>query len=683
MRGSNAMALAAGIAILAAFVFRPVAHGVPWATVAIFWMVALAQAVVPGVLLCHGARLCAPRDSWLVLGQGTTIGLSIQGLALLAGRALGAHWLPTLAALGTVAAGLALARRTPPADDVRPELPAASALTLTVALAAVLVQPLASAERPGEPVPFDMLFHAGNAAELRHRWPLEDPRAAGIPLRYHLLAYALPVETADEAGAPVADSLLALAPLLWVALLAVQAANAGRVLFRDARAGALGAAVALFHADPGKLLGLGPGAFNSHFATGVYGSPPTVCGLVLLAGLAIALDGWVEVGGRRRLAALALLGAATSAAKTTVLPVVIGATAVAAGLALRSRRAAEFRRLAAALAVTAAAGAPLTLWQRGGAEGYSTMVRWAPGAAFSTSPFAQSVARTLGPGAVSGLSSLPAFLAWLVGHLGLAGLAAALWLARRRGPQTSLQRWALGVAAVGGVLGLALDVPGGSQLFLLYNSQLVLCLFAGAGLATVLRRPRSAVDAAILVFLALAAFPAAAGLSQVLPAAARADATAAAFEPSPVVRDYAAGLAWLRVHASRDAVVFADNRSLLLSAIGEARLYYENGVYTARAWQRGPSADPWPERTAVQERLLRRPDEEAVAAGRRAAGDALRLVVVADYVPSRVESGFVLASPGPVPDVRFFPESLFERRFANGAMQVYEARRPGAGPTGR
>ena len=683
MRGSRALALAAGIAILAAFGLRPVAHGVPWATVAIFWAIALGQAIVPGVLLCRGARLCAPRDSWLVLGQGTTIGLSIQGLAVLGGRALGAHWLPTLAALGTAAAGLALARRKTVPADQRPALPAAPALTLAVALAAVLVQPLASAGRLGEPVPVDMLFHAGNAAELRHRWPLEDPRAAGIPLTYHMLAYALPVETADAAGAPVADPLLALAPLLWVALLAVQAANAGRVLFRDARAGALGAAVALFHADPGRLLGLGPGAFNSHFATGIYGSPTTVCGLVLLAGLAIALDAWIEAGGRRRLAAIALLGLAASSAKTTVLPVVIAGIAVAAGRALRSRRSPELRRWAAALAVTVAAGAPFTLWQRGGAEGYSAMVRWAPGTAFSTSPFAQAVARALGPDAASGLSSVPAFLVWLVGHVGLAGVAAALWLARRRGPLTSLQGWALAVAVTGGALGLTLDVPGLSQLFLLYNSQLVLCFFAGAGLAAALRRPRSAADVATVAVLALAALPAAAGLAHALPAAARADAAAAAWEPSPVLRDYADGLAWLRAHATRDAVVFADNPSLLLSGIGEARLYYENGVYTARAWPAGPSRDPWPERTALQERLLRRPDEEAVAAARRAAGGAEHLLVVADYVPSRIEAGFVLASPGPVPARRFFPETLFERRFVNGAMQVYEVRPTGAGPTGR
>jgi hypothetical protein len=680
VRASTGLALAAGVAILAAFVLRPVAHGVPWATVAVFWAIALGQVIVPGVLLCRGARLCAPRDAWLLLGQGTTLGLSVQGLALLAGRAIGAYWLPSLAALVTAAAGLALARGTTRPVDERPSLPTASALTLVVALAAVLVQPLSSAGHLGEPVPVDLLFHAGNAGELRHRWPLEDPRAAGIPLTYHMLAYALPVEAADAAGAPVADPLLALAPLLWVALLAVQAANAGRVLFRDPLAGALGAGVALFHADPGKVLGLGAGAFNSHFPTGVYGSPTTVCGLILLASIAVALETWVEAGGRRQLATVALLGTATSAAKTTVLPVVIAGIALAAGRALRARRLPEFRRWAAVLVVTAAAGAPFTLWQRGGDEGYSAIVRWAPGAAFSASPFAGAVARALGPSSVSGLASVPAFLAWLVGHLGLAGVAAALWLAHRREPLTSLQAWALTVAAVGGIAGLAIDVPGLSQLFLLYNSQLLLCFFAGAGVAAFLRRPRSARDAAAAAVLALAALPAALGLAHTLPAAARADAAAAAWEPSPVLRDYADGLAWLRAHATHDAVVFADNPSLLLSGIGETRLYYENGIYTARAWQAGPSRDPWPERTAVQVRLLRRPDAAAVAESRRAAGSAARLLVVADYVSSRIEAGFVLASPGPVPPRRFFPESLFERRFVNGAMQVYEAREPAPRP---
>ena len=149
---------------------------------------------------------------------------------------------------------------------------------------------------------------------------------------------------------------------------------------------------------------------------------------------------------------------------------------------------------------------------------------------------------------------------------------------------------------------------------------------------------------------------------------------AAAHVPAAVERDYAAGLAWLRQHASRDAVVFADNSSLLLSAIGEVRLYYENGLYTARAWRAAPGREPWPERVALQERLLRRTDLAAVAEARSAVGPGPKLLIAADAVQSRIEAGFVRAEVGPVASWRLFPAELFERPYASSTLQVYAAR---------
>jgi hypothetical protein len=681
---ARGLVLAAAVALAVLLIARPLVHGVSPQAVAAFWVVVLGEVVVPGVLLCRGARLCRRDDPWLTLGQGTTLGLSIQGLALLGGRGLGHAWLPTVVAVGVAALGLILDRRRNGDRSGRrhtsAEDPAASSallLTLVVALGAVAIQPLNSAARVGEPAPFDLLYHAGTAGELRHRWPLQNPRVAGAPLRYHLLAYALPVEAADLGGAPVADPLLALAPLFWLTLLALQTANAARTLFGEGPAGGLAAAVVLFHADPGRVLGLGPFAFNSLLATGVYGSPTTVCGLIVLAGLVIAVDGWIEEGGTRRLLAVGLLGAAASAVKATVLPVVVGGLVLCAAWALCARRTRSAWRWVLACAAAALAGAPLSLWQ---SEGYSGTVHWLPGAAFTSSRFATRVADTLGPWAVRGAGAVPAFLAWLIGYFGLAGLGAGTWLARRREALRPVQGWALAMIAVGGVLGLTLERPGFSQLFLLYDAQLLLCLFAGAGLRRAFAAPRTPRALALAATLAVAALPAVDHLARALPAVFRADRAALAWAPSAALRDYAAGLGWLRANAATDAVVFADDRSLYLSAFGEVRLFYENWLYTPRAWEVGPGVDPWPERTAVQERLLRRPDPAAVAAARQAVGPGPRLLVVADYVPSRVDSGIVVASPGPAVSRGLFPDSLFARRFANGAMQVYEVRAPG-GPS--
>ena len=682
MRPLSPASLVLGVLLAATLVVRPLAHAVPLATVLAFWATALGQVVAPGVLLVRGARLCTG-DGWLLLGQGATVGLALQGIALLLGRALAVPSLPMLVALVAAGLGLWLSRAAgdAPAASERGTDPVGP-LTLAVALSGVLLQPLASAQRPGAALPVDLLFHAGNAAELRHRWPLEDPRVAGIPLNYHLLAYALPVEAADLARAPVGDTLFALAPLLWVPLLALQAANAGRILFGSARAGAIGAAVLLLHADPGGVFGRVPGAFNSHLATGIYGSPTTVCGLVLLAGCVVALDAWLTNPGRLRLASLAVLALGASAAKTTVLPVVLAGIAVAGICALRLGRRSELRRLALALGAMLAAGAPLTLWQTGGDEGYTGIVRFAPATVFSTSPFAAAIARTAGVERLPAELAAPAFVLWLVGYLGLAGVAATLWLLRHRGGHGPLQVFALGVIAAGTLLGLALDVPGLSQLFLLYNGQLLLSLFAGAGLAdTTVWPQRRALRLALVALLGLLALPSLGQLVRGLPATVSADLAAAARPPTPLERDYATGLAWLRTHASRDCVVFADNPSLLLSGIGEVRLYYESGLFTARAWRAGPGREPWPERLALQERLLRRPDPGALGDARRAVGTGPRILVAADAVQSRIDGGFASADLRPVPPRLLFPPEIFERTYLSASLQVYQAREP-AGPAG-
>ena len=206
----------------------------------------------------------------------------------------------------------------------------------------------------------------------------------------------------------------------------------------------------------------------------------------------------------------------------------------------------------------AAAGAPLTLWQTGGEEGYAGFVGIGAATVYTKSPFAAALASAAGGGLLATLVTVPGFLLWLVGYLGLAGVAAALWFTTgRREPLGTLQVVALGTIAAGMALGLALDVPGLSQLFPIYNGQLLLALFAGGFLDTVKPsswRPALALGVgALLLFLAL---PALAQLVRGVSGAVQADMRAAAHVPAEVEHDYAAGLAWLREHASHDAVVF-------------------------------------------------------------------------------------------------------------------------------
>ena len=247
--GRPASLLAALLA--ATLVIRPLAHGVPLATVLVFWATVLGQVVVPGVLLVRGARLTTPHDRGLLLGQGASLGLALQGLSLLAGRALGAPWLPTGTALARDGARLvaraAAPRTRPPTQPSR-----TSALPVGVVLLAACcsrfrrpaIRPRSRSTCCSTPATPRSCATAGRSrtrAPRGSRWPI-----TCSPTRCRSRRPIAP-------RAAVADPLLALAPLLWITLLALQTANAGRLLFGSVTAGAIGAALLVLHTDPARF----------------------------------------------------------------------------------------------------------------------------------------------------------------------------------------------------------------------------------------------------------------------------------------------------------------------------------------------------------------------------------------------------------------------------------------------
>ena len=657
MRGSRALVLAAGIAILAAFVLRPVAHGVPWATVAIFWAIVLGQAVVPGVLLCRGARLCAPRDSWLVLGQGATIGLSIQGLALLAGRALGAHWLPTLAALGTAAAGLASSGggQSPPtsARPSRPRPPSPSRSRSPPSWCSRSPRPSGWASRcPRYALP---RRQRGRAAPSLARWRTRGP--PGCPSTTTCSPTRCRSRRRNGPAAPVADPLLALAPLLWVAFWPSSSRTPVGCVPGRARGGAGGGAWLSSHTDPGQLLGLGPGRLQQPLRDGRLREPddrvrPRAPGRPRPAPRPLGRGGRPTAPRRRGLPrGRGERGEGERAARRAGRPRPVG----------RRAWCSERRREASAAGPRPLPGggggrahrspvagrrrAPATGRSCAGARGGSSQA----GRLRRGRPAPASGAR----GASRGPWRRRVFALWLVGHLGLAGVA-ALRLARSAGRSTCSagQAWALAVGAAGFGLALALDVPGTvAALPRSTTASSSSALFAGAGLARRALAPGSAPRPPSLALAVLPVFAHHGSASGgALPAAVRGRLGRRRRRATP--RPWRGTTS----RASRGSGnVPAGTRSCSRTTPpSSSRPSARCGSTTRpastppRAWERvGALAQPWPERAALQERLLSRPDAAALAEARRVVGSGPRLLVVADDVASRIESGFVSPLQGP------------------------------------
>ncbi len=671
-------ARALGLLLLILLVVRPAAYGVAPGSVAVFWAFVLLAVGVPGVLLCWAAGLYR-QDPALLLGQGLTLGLALQGLLFVAGRVVGLEGLPYALPFLALGAAALVAGRRKAGGEPRASSNADPRWLLLMVLLGCFLQPLVTLRLLGDPLPVDLLYHAGNAAEVRHRWPLEDPRVAGLPLNYPVLAYAIPVVASRLGGLPVADGLHGLATLFWIGLLALQTHNAGRVLLGDLGGATLGTLVVLLHEDVGGFLGLGRGAFFSNLATALYGSPTTVCGLILFAGIAIAVAEMLDRPRPAVLFLLFVLALAGSLTKATVVPPAAGGCLLLSAWAWVKRRPASARTALLCAVVLGIAAAPFTLRLGAGKNSYGGILRWDPGAIVRQSPFTLWAARTVGlldtqpagdfvppPGLVTAIAPV-----WFLGYLGLAGVGALAFLWRRREPLRDAQLFALGVLLAGLLPALLLDGHGLSQLFFLYNGQLLLGVLAGGGLVSVLRRrPHSWV---LLTALGLAALPSLDKAGRFLWARPAEDYAVLTHERNGVVESYAAGLAWLRTHAARDAVVFADNPSLLLSAFGEVRMYYETGLFTPRGWEERwkGTAEPFPEKASFQEELLRRPDPAAVTEARRLFPPPVRVLVVADNVQSRIDSGFLQAAIGTVPGRPLLSPRFFRLVFANPALHVY------------
>jgi hypothetical protein len=662
---------------------RPLAYGVTVPQALAFWAFCGLYVVLPGVLLWRLVDR-GRGDLAAVLGMGTTVGLAALSVAFVLSRVLGLHALLFVYPLVPLALAWGARASTATAPDGEPPARGHALGLLLVATLGAEIGGLYRSDLIEWPMPLDLLFHVGNAAELLHHWPLEDPRVAGTALDYHFFSAILPASASQVTGVPVAPLALALVPGPMVILLVVQIYNTARALLGDALAGVVAAAIVVFHVDVGASWGLPPNAFRSYLASGVYSSPSTLLGLVYFVSLFWCFCLWLRTGALRsprEVLVLALLSFAASGSKGSVVPVVLLGLLTLAVVRWVGRRSPS--PVLRSLVVAGLAAAPMTALLVLGGGSYAGMLRLEPGSLLHASPFYQEAcARLTGlssaslPSACSGLPwyyEIPVALVWLGGYLALGGVGTLLWLLHRRGTLDDAVAFGLGVVGWGLALAYCLNTSSGlSQLFFLYNGQILLAIGGAAFLVGAFRGPRRpAALASAMLLAALFALPMARHGVLAAVDSLDTDARLSTAEPRPVAREYVAGLDWLRSHSPSDAVVVTRHGALVVSPFAERRCYYETGFFSPRGhrlrWK--GIGEPYPERIALRTRLADG-DDDALPGIETAVGPGVDVFLLQDDVSVAPGfTGWLSVRIGEVTGVP--PPRVGALLFQNAALRIY------------
>src|SRR5262245_45335290 len=309
------------------------AGGSPLAAVGVF-LFYLGWVLLPGLALT--ALLVREEDELLSAAMGLLLGTVSIGLFVFFCRATGLFAGLYAWPISTLVFWTLACRRT--SAVVAPSVRGFALLAAVLPLVFLRV-------RTGYLLLKDLLFHAGNAAELLKEGALIDPRVAGRPLNYHLLSHALAAAATVVTGETIADVFrfwfLGFYPLVLVMLVF----GLVRELAQSAVAALVAVLVLVLHYDVG--LGLMGNrnqdwGFLSRLDLGIFLSPTTCLGLALLAGMARALLRWFEPGrcvGWRHGVELALLALGASLAKGSVMPIVIAGAGFACVVeSVRARR---------------------------------------------------------------------------------------------------------------------------------------------------------------------------------------------------------------------------------------------------------------------------------------------------------------------------------------------------------
>ena len=199
--------------------------------------------------------------------------------------------------------------------------------TVVIAAAQMYVETPLREGLPVRPIFHDWLYLVSRAAEIKHRWPLEDPSLAGTPLQYHYFMLVHTAAASAVTGTEISVLFLRLIVIPLGAVLIVQSFALGRRLANSEWAGIL-TVLLMFMASEVSFSGnyLDP-TYLGIFLRWLFQSPTFYFGMIFFGALVVAVTRIVQ--GRhyswRDFVWIALLAAAATGAKGTMIPTLLTA----------------------------------------------------------------------------------------------------------------------------------------------------------------------------------------------------------------------------------------------------------------------------------------------------------------------------------------------------------------------
>ncbi|HUR59490.1 MAG TPA: hypothetical protein VM029_17365 [Opitutaceae bacterium] len=333
----------------------------------------------------------------------------------------------------------------------------------------------------------DWMYLVSRATALKHAWPPADPSLAGTTLQYH---YFMLIHAASASTVAKLEVTLVLLRLMIVPLGAVLVAQAfvlGRLLSRSSWGGVMAALLTVAAGEMSFAGHYGQPTFLGLFVRWLYMSPTFFFGVSFFGALLLA----VSIPGRRggpdgaQLAWLALLAAAGTGAKGTVVPVLLlGLGFWAAWQWIRERR---FPRGLTAIALTMGGSFAVVY--------FTTMSAWGTGEA-SFEPFrvlqvtdfwkvhaAQlqaALARWMPSSLAGKLAAIACALVVIAGTSGVRLLALAYFLRGNPCHRRPMASWLVAVFLSAGALGLLLHLDSYGELYLILLMRLPMAVLAAA-----------------------------------------------------------------------------------------------------------------------------------------------------------------------------------------------------------